>query len=46
MAIFEWLPSLVVGLTFAVLGGLKLYGVAYGIEGGREKQMIQYLSGT
>ena len=42
----EWFPFAIVGTTFTVFGFLKLYGVLYGIEGGRDKPTFQYLCGT
>ena len=31
---WEWFPPLWVGVLFAIVGGLKLYGLYKGIEGG------------
>src|SRR5579871_5988180 len=46
MTLADWLPSLAVGSTFTLLGGVKLYGVARGIVGGRDKPLAQYVCGT
>ena len=42
----NWFPPLMVGLTFTVMGGLKLYGVVRGIVGGRDKPTFDYICGT
>jgi hypothetical protein len=46
VSLFDWLPQLLVGCTFAMLGLLKLYGVHRGIEGGGRKPFVQRLCGT
>lgn len=38
-----WLPPTIVGLTFTLLGCLKLYGLWHGIEGGHGKPIAQQL---
>jgi len=45
-ALPDWLPALLVGLTFTSLGVLKLYGLARGIEGGPGKPWLTRLRGT
>jgi hypothetical protein len=42
----DWFPFAIVGVTFTILGSLKLYGVLCGIEGGRDKPTFQYVCGT
>jgi hypothetical protein len=42
----EWLPPLVVGTSFTLLGSLKLYGILTGIVGGHEKPLMTRLCGT
>jgi len=42
----EWMVPFIVGLTFTIFGSLKLYGVVWGIEGGRDKPAFQYVCGT
>ena len=42
----NWFPPLIVGLTFTLMGGLKLYGYVRGVVGGRDKPAFQYLCGT
>jgi len=44
--IATWLPPLLVGLSFTLLGSLKLYGVLWGIVGGHEKPLMTQLCGT
>lgn len=46
ISIVEWLPLAVVGVTFTLLGVLKLYGFARGIVGGHDKPIGQQLCGT
>jgi hypothetical protein len=42
----DWLPPAVVGLTFTILGSLKLWGLKRGIVGGAHKPFAQRLCGT
>jgi hypothetical protein len=42
----DWFPLATVGLTFTLLGGLKLWGLKRGIVGGADKPMVQRLCGT
>lgn len=42
----EWLPPLLVGLSFTLLGSLKLYGLLRGIVGGHEKPLMTQLCGA
>jgi hypothetical protein len=42
----NWLPPLLVGISFTFLGSLKLYGVLWGIVGGHEKPLMTQLCGT
>jgi hypothetical protein len=42
----DWFPFAIVGATLTVFGCLKLYGVLWGIEGGRDKPPFQYICGT
>lgn len=42
----DWFPLATVGLTFTVLGVLKLWGLRRGIVGGADKPMVQRLCGT
>ena len=46
ISIADWLPPAVVGVTFTLLGSLKLYGLARGIVGGADKPFITKLCGT
>jgi hypothetical protein len=45
-SIAEWLPPLVVGVTFTLLGSLKFYGFVKGIVGGGKKPFIVKLCGS
>ena len=42
----NWLPPLLVGLSFTLMGSLKLYGTLRGIVGGHEKPLVTRLCGT
>jgi hypothetical protein len=42
----HWFPLAMVGLTFTMLGSLKLWGLNRGIVGGADKPVIQRLCGT
>ncbi len=45
-AFIDGLVPAIVGLFFTAFGSLKLYGVARGIVGGRDKPAFQYICGT
>jgi hypothetical protein len=42
----DWFTLATVGLTFTLLGGIKLWGLNRGIVGGAGKPMVQRLCGT
>jgi hypothetical protein len=42
----DWLVPGLVGVTFTLLGVLKLLGLYYGIVGGRDKPFTEKLCGT
>jgi hypothetical protein len=42
----DWLIAGVIGVTFTLLGSLKLYGYAKGTVGGRDKPLTEKLCGT
>ncbi len=42
----DWLVLLLVGVTFAALGALKLYGLSRGMVGGGNKPRLERLCGT
>ena len=42
----DWLPPATVGLTFTILGSIKLWGLNRGIVGGADKPFAQRLCGT
>jgi len=42
----DWLPPATVGLTFTILGSIKLWGLKKGIVGGADKPFAQQLCGT
>jgi hypothetical protein len=42
----DWLPPAVVGVTFTLLGCLKLYGLSRGVVGGADKPFVTRLCGT
>lgn len=41
-----WFPLAAVGVSFTLMGCLKLYGLVRGIEGGHDKPIAQQLCGT
>jgi hypothetical protein len=42
----DWLVPALVGLTFTLLGVLKLFGLYRGLVGGPEKSFVEKLCGT
>ena len=46
LTISEWFPLATVGLTFTLLGSLKLWGLNRGIVGGADKPVVQRICGT
>jgi hypothetical protein len=42
----DWFPLATVGLTFTLLGCVKLWGLKKGIVGGADKPVAQRLCGT
>ncbi len=42
----DWFPQVMVGLTFTLLGSIKLWGLRRGIVGGADKPFVQRLCGT
>jgi hypothetical protein len=42
----DWFPLATVGLTFTMLGSIKLWGLKRGIVGGADKPVVQRLCGT
>jgi hypothetical protein len=42
----DWLPPLLVGLSFTGLGAAKVYGLARGIQGGGGKPARERVCGT
>ena len=42
----DWFPLATVGLTFTILGSLKLWGLKRDIVGGADKPFTQRLCGT
>jgi hypothetical protein len=45
-SVADWLPFLIVGLSFAAVGLLKVYGLSRGIVGGGGKPASGRLCGT
>ena len=41
-----WVPPALVGLTFTLVGSLKLYGLFRGVVGGADKPYMTRLCGT
>jgi len=46
ISLADWLPLATVGLTFTILGSLKLLGLNRGIVGGAKRPVVQRLCGT
>ena len=46
ISIADWVPHVVVGTTFTLMGILKLYGLSRGIVGGADKALATRLCGT
>ncbi len=46
LAFSEWFPLAAVGLTFTLLGSIKLWGLNRGIVGGADKPVVQRICGT
>jgi hypothetical protein len=46
ITVADWLPLAAVGLTFTILGSLKLWGLKRGIGAGGGKPVVQRLCGT
>jgi hypothetical protein len=42
----DWSPPAVVGVTFTLLGVLKLYGLLVGVVGGADQPFARRLCGT
>lgn len=42
----DWLIPALIGLTFTLLGFLKLYGLSKRIVGGADKPLVTQLCGT
>ncbi len=42
----DWFPLAAVGVTFTLLGGIKLWGLKRGIVGGAGKPVAERLCGT
>jgi hypothetical protein len=46
LAFSDWFRLAMAGLTFTLLGGVKLWGLNRGILGGADKPAVQRLCGT
>jgi hypothetical protein len=42
----DWLVPALIGVTFTLVGCLKLYGLAVGVVGGKDKPLTTQLCGT
>ena len=42
----DWFIPVLIGVTFTLIGSLKLYGLSKGIVGGADKPFITKLCGT
>ena len=46
ISFIDWFVPALVGMTFTLLGSLKLYGLAKGVVGGADKPFATKLCGT
>jgi len=46
MTLADWLPPLVIGITFTGIGAAKLIGLRVGVVGGKDKPFADRLCGT
>jgi hypothetical protein len=46
ISIADWFAPALIGVTFTLLGSLKLYGLSQGIVGGADKPFVTKLCGT
>ena len=46
IAFVDWLVPALIGLTFTLMGCLKLYGFSKGVVGGADKPFVTQLCGT
>jgi hypothetical protein len=42
----DWFIPALIGVTFTLLGSLKLYGLSKGVVGGADKPFVTKLCGT
>jgi hypothetical protein len=42
----DWLITALIGVTFTLIGSLKLYGLSKGVVGGADKPFVTQLCGT
>jgi hypothetical protein len=45
-AFINWFVPALIGVTFTLLGSLKLYGLCWGVVGGADKPFMTQLCGT
>jgi hypothetical protein len=46
ISLADWFPLALTGTVLTLFGCLKLYGLARGMEGGRDKPAANWLCGT
>jgi hypothetical protein len=46
IAFADWFVPTLIGLTFTLIGALKLYGLSTGVVGGADKPFVMQLCGT
>jgi hypothetical protein len=46
LTLADWLPPAFIGVTFTLVGGMKLYGLWRGVVDGGDKPALQRLCGT
>jgi hypothetical protein len=46
ISFIDWFVPALIGLTFTLVGSLKLYGLSRGVVGGADKPFVKQLCGT
>jgi hypothetical protein len=46
ISLSDWFVPALIGVTFTLVGSLKLYGLSRGVVGGADKPFVTQLCGT